>query len=140
MRLRIVTPLSVIVDEENVHAVRAEDASGGFGILPHHADFLTSLTISVVGWKRGDGTLAYCAVRHGVFTISGGQDITVATREAILGDDLTTLDQTVLARFRSDAEMEKAEHVESTRLQVYPIGQIMLHLQSNGRSKPGMFT
>jgi F-type H+-transporting ATPase subunit epsilon len=139
MRLRIVTPLSVIVDEEGVLAVRAEDASGSFGILSHHADFLTSLTICVVGWKRCDGTLFYCAVRHGVFTVSGGQDITIATREAIVGDDLTTLDQTILARFRSDAETEKTEHVESTRLQLNAIRQIMLHLQSGGRAKPGLF-
>ncbi len=45
MRLRIVTPLAVVVDESDVTALRAEDESGSFGILPHHADFLTSLTI-----------------------------------------------------------------------------------------------
>ncbi len=41
MRLRIVTPLSVVVDDDNVVSVRAEDATGGFGIMAHHADFLT---------------------------------------------------------------------------------------------------
>ena len=44
MRLRIVTPLAVVVDEDDILAVRAEDSSGSFGILPGHADFLTSLT------------------------------------------------------------------------------------------------
>ncbi len=34
MKLRIVTPLSVIVDDEDVTAVRAEDDSGSFGICP----------------------------------------------------------------------------------------------------------
>jgi F-type H+-transporting ATPase subunit epsilon len=52
MKLRIITPLDVVVDEDGVMALRAEDASGGFGILPRHADFLTSLTISVVGWEK----------------------------------------------------------------------------------------
>ncbi len=61
MRLRIVTPLSVVVDEDGVLAVRAEDASGGFGILPRHADFLTSLAISIVGWESSDRTRRYCA-------------------------------------------------------------------------------
>jgi F-type H+-transporting ATPase subunit epsilon len=34
MRLRIVTPLSVVIDEDGVLALRAEDATGSFGILP----------------------------------------------------------------------------------------------------------
>ena len=32
MRLRIITPLSVVVDEDGVLALRAEDATGSFGI------------------------------------------------------------------------------------------------------------
>ena len=48
MRLRIVTPLSVVVDEDDVRPSGREDASGCFGLLPGHADFLTSLTVSVV--------------------------------------------------------------------------------------------
>jgi F-type H+-transporting ATPase subunit epsilon len=39
MRLSIVTPLEIIVDEDIV-SLRAEDVSGSFGILPHNAPFL----------------------------------------------------------------------------------------------------
>ena len=91
MRLRIVTPLSVVIDEDGVLALRAEDATGSFGILPHHADFLTSLAISVVSWEGDDGTRHYCAVRRGVLSVGGGHDIAIATREAMPGDDLATL-------------------------------------------------
>jgi F-type H+-transporting ATPase subunit epsilon len=139
MRLRIITPLSVVVDEEGILAVRADDASGSFGILPGHADFLTNLAISVVSWKRGDGRPFYCAVRTGVLTVADGQNIAIATREAIPGDDLDTLDETILARFRADVEAERTEHVENTRLQLNAIRQIMRHLQSDGRAKPRMF-
>jgi F-type H+-transporting ATPase subunit epsilon len=41
MRLRIITPLSIIIDTNSVLSLRAEDGSGGFGIMPGHADFLT---------------------------------------------------------------------------------------------------
>jgi F-type H+-transporting ATPase subunit epsilon len=139
MRLRIITPLSVVVDEDGVIALRAEDSSGGFGILPRHADFLTSLTISVIGWKSADRTPHFCAVRHGVLSVTGGREIAVATREAITGDDLTTLDRTVLARFRADIEAERTERVESTRLQLNAIRQIMRHLQPAGRTGSGYF-
>ena len=140
MRLRIVTPLSVVIDEDGVLALRAEDATGSFGILPHHADLLTSLVISVVSWESNDGTRHHCAVRRGVLSVRGGQDIAVATREAVPGDDLATLDETVLARFRTDIENERTEHVENTRLQLNAIRQIMSHLRPDRRSGAGIFS
>ncbi len=140
MRLRIVTPLSVVIDEDNVLALRAEDATGNFGILPHHADFLTSLAISVVSWESNDGTLHHCAVRCGVLSVRDGQDVAVATREAVPGDDLATLDATVLARFRTNIETERTEHVENTRLQLNAIRQIMSHLRPDRRSGAGIFS
>jgi F-type H+-transporting ATPase subunit epsilon len=133
MRLRIVTPLEVVVDEDGVLAVRAEDSSGGFGVLPGHADFLTSLTPSVVSWKRADASRRYCAVRRGVFSVSGGREVAIATREAVVGDDLATLDRTVLARFQADLDVERSEHVDTARLQLSAIRQIMRHLRPDGR-------
>jgi F-type H+-transporting ATPase subunit epsilon len=139
MRLRIVTPLDVVIDEDGVRALRAEDATGSFGILPRHADFLTSLAISVVSWESSDGTRHYCAVRRGVLSVIARRDIAIATREAVAGDDLATLDETVLARFRADIETERTEHVESTRLQLNAIRQIMRHLRPGGHSGAGSF-
>lgn len=132
MRLRILTPLAVVVDQDDIAALRAEDATGGFGILPHHADFLTALTIGVVGWRRADGGQGYCAVRGGVLSMTGGQDIAVATREAVAGDDLDRLDEIVLARFRAAYDEERQQHVESTRLHLNAIRQIMSHLRVDG--------
>ena len=132
MRLRIVTPLSVLIDEDGVGALRAEDATGSFGILSHHADFLTRLAISVVSWESGDGARHYCAVRRGVLTVTGGRDIAIATRDAVAGDDLDQLDRTVLDRFRADIEAERTEHIESTRLQLDAIRRIMCHLRPGG--------
>jgi F-type H+-transporting ATPase subunit epsilon len=129
MRLRITTPLAVVIEEEGVLALRAEDATGGFGILPGHADFLTSLSISVVRWTGADGVRHYCAVRRGVLSVTAGREIAVATREAISGNDLATLDETVLTRFRADIDMERTQRVESTRLQLNAIRQIVSHLR-----------
>lgn len=139
MRLSIVTPLSVVVDEDGVLALRAEDATGSFGILPRHADFLTSLVISVVSWQSRSGVRHYCAVRRGVLSVVDGREIVIATREAVAGDDLAVLDQTVLSRFRSDVETERTERVESTRLRLSAIRQIMSHLRP-GRRGGEMFS
>ena len=129
MRLRITTPLTVPVDEPGLRSLRAEDASGGFGILPGHADFLTRLAICVLSWERADGTRHYCAVRRGVLTVTGGTEVAVATREAVVGDDLANLDQVVLRRFREAIEEERTERVASTQLQLNAIRQIMRHLR-----------
>jgi F-type H+-transporting ATPase subunit epsilon len=140
MRLHIITPLSVVIDEDGVLALRADDATGSFGILPRHADFLTSLAICVVSWESSNGMRHYCAVRRGVLSVDGGHDIAIATREAVPGDNLVTLDQTVLARFRADIETQRTEHVESTRLQLHAIRQIMSHLRPDQRGGRGIFS
>lgn len=137
MRLRITTPLEVVVDVQDVVSLRAEDASGSFGIQPGHDAFLTSLGISVVAWTGAGGLRHYCAVRRGVLSVTDGREIAIATREAIAGDDLATLDQTVLARFRADIEAERTERVESTRLQLDAIRRMVGRLRP-ASGNPGL--
>jgi F-type H+-transporting ATPase subunit epsilon len=118
MRLLITTPTAVVVDDPDVVALRAEDESGSFGILQGHADFLTALTISVVAWKRRDDTRRYCAVRRGVLRVSTGSEVAIATREAILGDDLDRLESVVIAA-----------RTEALKLQMKAIRQIVRYLR-----------
>ncbi len=139
MRLRIITPLSVMVDQD-IDSLRAEDASGSFGILPGHAPFLTELAISIVSWRTAKGE-RFCALRGGVMTVgsalSASTQIDIATREAVTGDDLATLDDQVLARFRSNAEDERDEHVETMRLQYNAIRHMVSRLKPG--ANPGNF-
>ncbi len=128
MRLRIVAPLSVVVDED-ILSLRAEDASGSFGILPGHAPFLTALAISIVSWRQGERE-RFCAVRGGVLTVNKGSTIAIATREAVAGDDLSTLDRVVLARFRSDADAERVDHTETVQLQLNVIRRMVSRLHT----------
>ena len=129
MRLLITTPTGVVIDRDDVVAVRGEDGTGSFGILDGHADFVTALTSSIIGWRAGDGKPGYCAVRRGVLTVTGGNSVAVATREAILGDDVEKLADTVLARFRTAAESERTARSEAIRLQVMAIRQIVKYLR-----------
>ncbi|WP_131114707.1 F0F1 ATP synthase subunit epsilon [Lichenihabitans psoromatis] len=137
MRLRIDTPLEIVVDEDQILSFRGEDESGAFGILPGHAAFLTSLSVSVVRWTRSDQSTRCCAVRRGVLTVMGDRTIAIATREAVVGNDIETLEGTVVTRFRSEMETERSERVDSTRLQLRAIRQIMRHLQAGGQVASG---
>lgn len=131
MRLRIVTPLSVVVEEE-ADSLRAKDASGSFGIRPGHAPFLTALSVSILSWTSA-GVERLCALRGGVLTVTpsttGATTVAIATREAVLGEDLATLDAEVLARIQSDADEEHVEHVEAMRLQMNAVRQMISRLR-----------
>lgn len=135
MRLLITDPIAVVADLPDVVAIRAEDASGSFGILPHHADFLTVLSTSVVAWRRADGHAGYCAVRGGVLTVHDGTEVAVATREAQLGEDLEQLERAVLARFAAAAESERNARVAAARLHLQAIRQIVRALRPDGSKR-----
>ncbi|MBV8187114.1 MAG: F0F1 ATP synthase subunit epsilon [Alphaproteobacteria bacterium] len=133
MRLLITTPTTIVVDEAEVSAVRAEDESGSFGILEGHDGLLTVLTVSVVSWHRADAPRQYCAVRRGILSISGGREVAIATREAIVGDDLDRLEQVVLAEFRHKTDNERAARAAGLQLQMKAIRQIVRYLRPERR-------
>jgi F-type H+-transporting ATPase subunit epsilon len=138
MRLLITDPTAVAADYPDVISVRAEDESGGFGILPGHAEMLTVLPISVVSWRHADGRIGYCAVGRGVLTVRGGVEIAVATREAQLGTDLAALEASVLARFHADADAERTGRVAAMRLDTQAIRRLVEALRPDHRTEIGV--
>jgi len=133
----VATPTAVVLERSDVMSVRAEDESGSFGVLPGHTDFLTVLTISILRWRERDGAEHYCALRRSVFTVAGGKSVTVATREAIVSEDLDHLEDVVLARFREAAEAEKDARVSSARLHMMAIRRIMQYLRPGSTPRLG---
>ena len=133
MRLQIVTPLAVEADLTNIASVRADDRTGSFVILPHHADFITVLTISAVGWSTEAGEEGHIAVRGGILRVEGGELVQIATRQAISGPTLEKLGTAVLDQLREEAETEARTRVAATRLHMGVIRQLDRYLQT-GRS------
>jgi len=131
MRLRITDPTAILLDTE-IASVRAEDASGGFGVLPGHADFLTVLLPSLVSWRTPAGAAGYCAVDGGVMTVTGGREVAIAAREAHLGDDVTTLEADVRERIRERDERDRIERTAATRLRLQAIRAMVAVLERDG--------
>ena len=123
--LTIATPLSVVLSEDEVVSVRAEDDSGSFGVWPDHADFLTAIGAAVLHWRIADGGWRYCALRGGVFRISGGRRVDVACREAVLGDDLTRLEAQVRAEMATQDDAARRVRGEQMRLHAVAIRRLM---------------
>ncbi len=133
MKLTVATPFAVIVEAEDVRHVRAEDDSGAFGILAGHADFLTALAVSVVSWRDAGHAEHHVAVRGGMLEVADGRRISIATTEAVRGDDLHALETEVLARFRRSLREEKSARTDAERLYLAAIRQIYRFL----RPRPG---
>lgn len=136
MRLTITTPLAVLVDADGIASIRAEDASGAFGILPGHDDFLTVLQPSVLSYRDRQGGLHHVALRGGVLTIGGGTLVQVATREAYAGDDLDTLEATLRHSVTEAHESELEARTEAARLQLTAIRHIQSYLQAGRQGHP----
>ena len=130
MRLSVTTPLAIIAEVHDVAHLRGEDETGAFGILPGHADFLTVLALSVVSWRDGEGTEHHIAVRGGVLEMRDGEAISVATREAVVDDDLQRLETEVLASFQRRAEEELTARADAQRLYLAAIRQVFRFLKS----------
>jgi F-type H+-transporting ATPase subunit epsilon len=124
VKLTVTTPLAIIIEAGDVAHLRAEDETGGFGILSGHADFLTALAVSVASWRDRHGMEHHVAVRGGMLEVRGGQTIAIATPEAVASDDLDKLEAEVLVRFRRQLEEERDARTDAQRLYLSAIRQI----------------
>jgi F-type H+-transporting ATPase subunit epsilon len=134
LHLTVTTPTEMLVDDAAVRAVRAEDESGSFGILPGHTDLLTVLAASVLRWRDSDDVAHFCAVRGGVLRVSGGGLVAVACRQGTLGDDLETLEAAVAALRAEETDVDRRTRVEQTRLHARAVRQLMRLLRPGAPS------
>lgn len=132
LSLSITTPLSIVLREEGVVSIRGEDASGSFGILPGHADFITVIDAAVLRWRHLEGPWRYAVVRGGVFSVSGGNRTEVVCRDAVLGDDLGTLQAEVAAARQERLDSERRARAHSTQLHARAIRHFMRELSATG--------
>ncbi|GAB4391108.1 F0F1 ATP synthase subunit epsilon [Albidovulum sp.] len=132
LTLSITTPLEIVLREGGIASLRGEDASGGFGILPGHADFVTVIDAGVLRWRPPAGPWRFCAVRGGVFAVVAGREAQVACRDAVLGDDLATLQARVAAVRRERDEAARSSRAQSASLHARAIRRLMRDLTDGG--------
>ena len=129
---------AVLVDTEGVRSVRAQDATGSFGLWPGHEDLLAVLSVGLLSWRDAQDTWHWCAVRSGVLTLRRGCALQIASREAVLGDDPVQLESTVLEQLRQRQQTEDHARRESHQIEV----QLLRQLQpgrAHTRSTPGVW-
>lgn len=100
LQLRVVTPRAAVIDQ-SVLEVTAPGTVGEFGVLPEHANFLSSLESGKLSYRDARGTKNY-AVRGGFAEVSDNV-MTVLTEAAEAAADIDA------ARARADLEAAEAE-------------------------------
>ena len=129
MRLTVLLPGRVTVDDE-VTKVVAEAENGSFCLLPRHVDFVAALVPGVLVAVTRDGVDRFVGLDEGILVKCGG-DVLVSTRRAVLGEDLTSLEERVEAEFLTLDERERAARSALARLEAGVVRRF-LELEAGG--------
>lgn len=114
MTLKILLPERVVLDE-TVDKVVAESPQGSFGLLPRHIDFVAPIAPGILSYTRAQDE-SFVAVDEGVL-VKCGAEVLVSVRDAVIGPDLESLEDTVQSRFDERREQEKAMHTALAKLE-----------------------
>ena len=104
MQISIFTPARRILDLEAV-SLQAEGLDGMFGILPRHIDVAAPLVPCIMVLRRPDGREKFVAVDQGCL-LKLRTSVRIATRRAVVGEDLEHLATIVDRDFRRVSEHE----------------------------------
>jgi F-type H+-transporting ATPase subunit epsilon len=115
MRLRVSLPDRIVVDEETTKVV-AEAQNGHFGLLPRHIDFVAGLVPGILSYWPADGRERFLAIDEGTL-VKLERLVLVSVRNAIPGDDLETLRDTVRTQFVELDERRRAARSALARLE-----------------------
>ena len=132
LKLTVTTPLQIVLREDAVISLRAEDASGDFGIRPGHTDFLTVIDAGVMRWRTAEGPWRYCALRGGIFSVTGGNEVRVACREAIISDNLASLRPRVAAARKEALDESRRARAQGVKLYAHAVRRLMHELAAGG--------
>lgn len=131
MKLKIVTPERIVVEEE-VEAVYGKTIDGMIGILPKHVPVVTPLEIGVMSYVK-NGQKLPLAVMGGLLS-TDGNSVTVLSDAAELGTEIDAV-RAQHAKERAEAELHKLQdhHDIALAQQALSRALVRLALVSNKR-------
>lgn len=132
LRVEIVTPLERVAELDGIESLRAEDASGDFGIKAGHSDLVTVIDAGVIRWRAPKSGWTYCVIRGGVLTVTGGELVSVACRFAVVGDHLPDLQAQVEKAQDDLADAARHRRASTAQLHARAIRSLMKGLVYGG--------
>lgn len=111
LTLDIVTPYGLVFTDQ-VDEVVAAGSEGEFGVLPHHARFLTTLKVGMLTYKKGSET--------GYIFVSGGYAEVGPDKVVILADSATKaadidIERALSAKKRAEEKLNQQNKFDKAR-------------------------
>lgn len=104
MHLKILLPFSVFANIQNVQQIIVETSVGEFGFLPQRQDCVAALVPGILTYETDQEH--YIAIDEGV-VIKSGKDVVLSVQNAIQGDSLADLHESVEREFKRLNQKEK---------------------------------
>lgn len=115
MRLKLLLPSQILIDEP-VQKIIAEGKDGSFCLEPRHVDFVSALKPGLLQFIDENGQEVFVAMDEGIL-VKCADEVMVSAYNAVRGDDLATLKDTVEHRFRQMDESERIARSALARLE-----------------------
>ena len=107
MTLKILLPSHVFSKKTGVVRIVAETRQGSFGILPRRLDCVAALIAGILIVETEDDGESYVAIDEGVL-VKTGREVMISVRNAVAGEDLGQLRETVEQVFLDLDEGERS--------------------------------
>lgn len=115
MRLKLLLPSLILIDQ-SVTKVVAEGWNGSFCLEPRHIDFVSELVPGILMYVNENGEKVYVAIDYGTL-VKCADEVLISTQNAVRGDNLETLRETVEQRFLQLDENERIARSALARLE-----------------------
>ena len=123
MRLKVLLPAQILLDQD-VGKVVAEAENGSFGMLPRHIDFVAALPPGILSYTLANEGEKFIGIDEGIL-VKQEKEVLVSVRNAVLGDDLSTLRDIVRETFIELDERERSGRSALARLEAGLVRRFM---------------
>jgi F-type H+-transporting ATPase subunit epsilon len=109
LQLKVMEPEKILLDTA-VLKIIAEGLNGSFCLKPKHVDFVSALKPGILEYTTDDGSEQFIALDEGIL-VKCGQEVLVSVLNAIPGNDLSGLEDTVREQFQKSEAISKATDI-----------------------------
>jgi len=111
LHLEIVTPYGQILGED-VDEIATSGSEGDFGVLPGHVDFITTLKIGMLTYRKGSET-KYVFINSGYAEV-GPDKVVILADSAELSDDID-VERAKASLKRAEERLRQQEKIDVAR-------------------------
>ena len=116
MRLRILLPEQIFVDQADVATIAFETHGGSFGLLPHRRDCVAAIVPGLFFYQPAGKPEITVALDEGVLVKTGDQ-VLVSVRRAMAGGDIAQLQHRIAADFLTLTNLQQDQRRASAELE-----------------------